>query len=163
MKVCTTNGLQATFLEAGLEGIWTPILVPKIGYCEYNCTLCGQVCPTGAIRLLSQEQKRAWRIGTAWFDKNRCLPHALGQPCIVCEEFCPTPTKAIKFKETGRTSQGQPIKEPYIDLKTCTGCGICVTKCPLVDKAGVYVTSIGETRSKKNQILLDEISGGGGY
>jgi polyferredoxin len=161
MKVCTTNGLQATFLEAGLEGIWSPILVPKIGYCEYNCTLCGQVCPTGAIQLLNQEQKRAWRIGTAWFDKNRCLPHALNQPCIVCEEFCPTPTKSIKFREVNR--QGETIKEPYVDLKTCTGCGICVTKCPLVDEPGVYVTSIGESRSKKNQILLDDIGGGGGY
>ena len=52
MKVCITNGLQPTLLEAGLEGIWSPILIPRIGYCEYRCTLCGQVCPTGAIKRL---------------------------------------------------------------------------------------------------------------
>jgi len=52
MKVCITGGLQPTLLEAGVEGIWTPVLVSKIGYCEYNCTLCGQVCPTSAIRPL---------------------------------------------------------------------------------------------------------------
>ncbi|OQX84532.1 MAG: hypothetical protein B6D63_04295, partial [Candidatus Latescibacteria bacterium 4484_7] len=47
MKVCLTNGLQPTLTEAGLEGLWTPILVPRLGYCEYNCNLCSQVCPTG--------------------------------------------------------------------------------------------------------------------
>ena len=45
MKVCITNGLQPTFLEAGLEGIWSPLLVPRIGYCEYRCTLCGPGLP----------------------------------------------------------------------------------------------------------------------
>ena len=154
MKVCTTNGLQPTLLEAGLEGMWTPMLVPKIGYCEYNCTLCGQVCPTGAIRLLTPVQKREWRIGTAWFDRSRCLPHAQNDNCIVCEEFCPTPVKSIKFRVRDRFNEGVGIKQPYVDLNTCVGCGLCVSKCPLVDEPGIRVTSIGETRSKKNQIIL---------
>ncbi|HLA26919.1 MAG TPA: 4Fe-4S binding protein, partial [Syntrophales bacterium] len=34
MKVCITNGLQPTLMEAGLEGIWSPVLVPRLGYCE---------------------------------------------------------------------------------------------------------------------------------
>jgi polyferredoxin len=159
MKVCTTNGLQPTFLEAGLEGIWTPFITRK-GYCEYNCTLCGQICPTGAIRPLTVEEKREWRIGTAWFDRSRCLPHAHNQDCIVCEEFCPTPTKSIKFRVRDRF--GDTVKQPYIDMTTCVGCGICVSACPLVDEPGIRVTSIGETRSKKNQILLEN-SGGYGY
>jgi len=154
MKVCTTNGLQPTLLEAGLEGMWTPMLVPKIGYCEYNCTLCGQVCPTGAIQLLTPEQKREWRIGTAWFDRSRCLPHAQNENCIVCEEFCPTPVKSIKFRVLDPFNEGVEIKQPYVDLNTCVGCGLCVSKCPLVDEPGLRVTSIGETRSKKNQITL---------
>ena len=32
MKVCPTGGLQPALAEAGLEGIWTPRLVPRIGY-----------------------------------------------------------------------------------------------------------------------------------
>lgn len=161
MKVCITNGLQPTLMEAGFEGIWTPIMDTSRGYCEYNCTLCGQVCPTGAIKELTKEEKRQWRIGTAWFDRSRCLPHALDQDCIVCEEFCPTPTKSIKFRERDRFGTGT-VKQPYVDLKTCVGCGICVSKCPIVDAPGIRVTSIGETRSKKNQILLEN-SGGYGY
>ena len=58
MKVCITGGLQPTLLEAGLEGIWSPKLVPRVGYCEYRCTLCGQVCPTGAIRKLALDGHR---------------------------------------------------------------------------------------------------------
>ncbi|MBU2628547.1 MAG: 4Fe-4S binding protein, partial [Proteobacteria bacterium] len=48
MKVCINNALQPLFLERGLEGMFTPTLVPRVGYCEFNCTLCSQVCPTGA-------------------------------------------------------------------------------------------------------------------
>ncbi|MCL1908154.1 MAG: 4Fe-4S binding protein [Holophagaceae bacterium] len=160
MKVCTTNALQPTLMEAGFEGIWTPIVIPTRGYCEYNCTLCGQVCPTGAIKELTKEEKRQWRIGTAMFDRSRCLPHAHNEECLVCEEFCPTPKKSIKFRERDRFGEGN-IKQPYVDLKTCVGCGICVSKCPIVDAPGIRVTSIGETRSKKNQILLDSDPYGG--
>ncbi|MDH5768926.1 MAG: 4Fe-4S binding protein, partial [Nitrospirota bacterium] len=68
MKVCITNGLQPTLLEAGLEGIWSPLLIPKIGYCEYRCTLCGQVCPTGAIKKLELKEKVKVKIGLAMID-----------------------------------------------------------------------------------------------
>ena len=157
MKVCTTNGLQPTLFEAGAEGIWSPMLVPRIGYCEYKCTLCGQVCPTGAIQKLAFEDKAKVKIGTAMVDRSRCLPFAHAIPCIVCEEMCPLPKKAIWFEETRAMNRdGKPVevKQPHVDLELCTGCGICETKCPLVGKPGIYITSIGETRSKENQLLL---------
>ena len=44
---------------------------------------------------------------------------------------------------------------PVVDMATCTGCGICVNKCPVVDAPAIYVTSVGETRSERNQVLLD--------
>jgi len=165
MKVCTTNGLQPTLLEAGAEGIWSPILVPLKGYCEFKCTLCGQVCPTSAIRVLTPPEKAEWRIGTAMFDRGRCLPHAHATPCIVCEEVCPTPTKAIWFEEVvvkGRNGLDVKLKQPHVDLKLCIGCGICEAKCPISDRPAVYVTSIGETRSRKNQLLLESSGGYGG-
>ena len=40
-----------------LEGFWTPVLINRIGYCEYNCLLCGHVCPTGAIMPLTLEKR----------------------------------------------------------------------------------------------------------
>ncbi|ADH85404.1 4Fe-4S binding protein [Desulfurivibrio alkaliphilus] len=157
MKVCLTGGLQPTLLEAGVEGLWTPLLVPRMGYCEYHCTLCGQVCPTGAIRRLSVEEKTEVKIGLAMFDRNRCLPWAYGIPCIVCEEVCPTPKKAIWFEEVEVLNRdGEPVRvqRPHVDLELCIGCGICETLCPVTDKPAIYVTSIGESRSRDNQLLL---------
>lgn len=157
MKVCITNGLQPTLFEAGIEGLWTPMLVPKLGYCEYRCTLCGQVCPTGAIQRLSLTVKEKTKIGLAMIDKGRCLPHAFGIPCIVCEEVCPTPKKAILFKEIrykDKDNRDIALQQPYVDTELCIGCGICESKCPVVDKPAIYVTSIGESRSKDNQLHL---------
>ncbi len=157
MKVCITNGLQPTFLEAGLEGIWSPILIPKIGYCEYRCTLCGQVCPTGAIKRLTLEEKSKVRIGLAMIDKGRCLPYAHGRPCIVCEEVCPTPKKAIWLERVvvrDREGRLMELQQPRVDLDLCIGCGICEAKCPVIDRPAIYVTSIGESRSRVNQLLI---------
>lgn len=160
MKVCPTNALQPALTEAGPEGIWTPMLVPKIGYCEYYCSLCTQVCPTGAIQEMTIEAKNRIKIGTAWVDKNRCIPWKFGDPCIVCEEHCPVSPKAIKFIKIEVSRPDGVLKTPLapvIETEPCTGCGICETKCPVVDQPAIYVTSVGETRSERNQMRLDII------
>lgn len=160
MKVCPTNAIQPSLTEAGPEGIWTPMLDMKVGYCEYYCSLCTQVCPTGAIQELTIEEKVDVKIGTAWVDKNRCIPWKFGNPCIVCEEHCPVSPKAIKLIETDVMLPDGTIKSPkspYIDTETCTGCGICENKCPVVDAPAIYVTSVGESRSERNQVLLDTL------
>ncbi|MFH1215759.1 MAG: 4Fe-4S binding protein [Pseudomonadota bacterium] len=149
MKVCIGNALHSTWLDAGFEGVFTPRLHSRIGYCEYNCTLCGQVCPTGAIRKLTMKEKHATVIGRAYFDKNLCLPYARGIPCIVCEEHCPTPDKAIRFREVASiNNRGESVilKQPYVVDELCIGCGICENKCPLPGRAAVIVTSEGESR-----------------
>ena len=153
MKVCIGNALQPTAFEAGFEGMFSPVVIPRIGYCEYNCTLCGQVCPTGAIKRLPKNEKQQVKIGLAWFDKNRCLPWAKGIPCIVCEEMCPTPDKAIKFRE-GKVANplGEEVivKMPYVIDDLCIGCGVCENKCPLPGFAAVRVTNEGESRNPEN-------------
>ncbi|NIA30016.1 MAG: 4Fe-4S binding protein [Actinobacteria bacterium] len=146
VRICATTGgtLQPSFLQSGWEGIWTPISVPRLGYCEYNCNLCGQVCPTGAIQNLTMEKKQKLKMGIAYFDKSRCIPWYDQQDCLVCEEHCPTPDKAIKFDiREARTPEGsmRTVKFPYVDEKLCIGCGICVTKCPVIGDPGIFVTN----------------------
>jgi ferredoxin len=164
MKVCPTGGLQPALYEAGLEGFWSPILIPRIGYCEHSCTLCGQICPTGAITHLKVAEKIGdmparppTRIGSAFFDKGRCLPWGYNTECIVCEEVCPPSPKAIYFKIetiTARDGTQKTLKFPYVDLDHCTGCGICETRCPVVDRAGVRVSAANESRSSKSSMSL---------
>ncbi|MFA5388793.1 MAG: 4Fe-4S binding protein [Candidatus Omnitrophota bacterium] len=128
MKACPTNGLQPVMFEAGLAGIWSPQLVPEIGWCEYYCALCGNVCPTAAIPRLSKVQKTEQKLGLAVIDRDICLPWSQGKECIVCEEHCPVPDKAIKGYE--ENINGKKILKPYIDASLCVGCGICQNKCP---------------------------------
>ncbi len=167
MRVCPNNALHPTLMESGLEGLWTPYLIPRIGYCEPTCTLCGEVCPTGAILPLTSKEKvgddknQANSIGTAFFNRGRCLPWAMATPCIVCEEWCPTSPKAIYFKdETVFNGSGESVavKRPYVDPKHCTGCGACEYACPVIDQPAVYVTAIGESRTPNKQFLLERSS-----
>lgn len=141
MKVCVTNGLQPVMLQAGLGGIWTPHLVPETGYCEYRCTLCGQTCPTGAIPVISQERKMKTKLGLARIEHSLCLPWAMGEECIVCQEHCPVSDKAIKLD----TYAGGPAK-PYIDKDLCVGCGICQNKCPVRPARAINVIPISLCR-----------------
>lgn len=177
MKVCPNNALHPAFLEAGIEGIWTPILIARIGYCEPSCVLCGQVCPTGAIQKITEKEKLGLgvppiKIGTAFYDHGRCLPWSMQTPCIVCEEFCPTSPKAIwveevetEVRDSKPGENGEPpgmkkvhLQRPHVDPSLCIGCGACEKVCPVVDQPAVYVTSVGETRSKSNVILLENTS-----
>jgi len=157
MKVCPTHGLQPALLQGGAEGLWSPVLIPRIGYCEFSCTLCGQVCPTGAIERLILQRKQKVRIGLAFVDRNRCLPYAQGIQCIVCEEHCPTSKKAIWLEEGGiedRKGRLKRVKLPRVDLDLCIGCGICEKRCPVLDLPAIRVSSIGESRNPNNQLTL---------
>ncbi|MBW2013108.1 MAG: 4Fe-4S binding protein [Deltaproteobacteria bacterium] len=159
MKVCPTNAINPTLTEAGIAGFWTPNLIMTQGYCEYTCTLCSGVCPTGAIRKLSGKEKieSPIRIGSAYIDRGRCLPWSGNGPCIVCEEHCPTSPKAIRFIQgtsLSLTGKKMNVKLPYVDLKSCVGCGICEFKCPVKGNPAIRVIAAGESRSVANQILL---------
>ena len=142
MKVCLRSALYPATLQGGFYGLYTPTLIPRLGYCEYNCSLCGQVCPTGAIPRLPLEQKKKQVIGLAIFDKNVCLPWAKKMNCMVCEEHCPIPEKAIRFEqveERDYSGKRLALKKPYLVDDLCIGCGICEYVCPLEEKAGVEV------------------------
>lgn len=167
IRVCPTNVLQpASFNPGGFEALWTPVLNFNIGHCQLKCNLCSVVCPTGAIREITVTEKLGKgdflekgpvRLGTAFINKNRCLPWANQIPCVVCEEVCPTAPKAIQtFDEEVKDVFGNIVTlyKPFIVPDLCIGCGICQTECPVADKPAVYVTAIGESRSDERKLLL---------
>ncbi|NIM96340.1 MAG: 4Fe-4S binding protein [Anaerolineales bacterium] len=142
IRSCPTGALQPAEVDVGLEGIWTPILTPRMGYCDYSCSLCGANCPVEAIPPLSLEEKRVQVIGHAYIDKNRCIAWADDTDCIVCEEMCPLPEKAIILEEAAVQSpngETEVVQRPQVIRESCIGCGICEYKCPVQGEAAIRV------------------------
>lgn len=121
LRICPTNVLQPALWEAGLEGLWTPVLDFRAGTsgCQYQCVACSRICPTAAIRRLTLDEKHGTgdfadrgpvRIGAAFVDRSRCLPWAFGKPCIVCEENCPVSPKAIQTMEVLEKLPAGPLE-----------------------------------------------------
>lgn len=147
VKVCPTAGLQPSLAEAGLAGLWTPVLAPRLGHCDYGCNACGQVCPTGAIPSLDLTEKRLTVMGHAYIDTDRCIPWVDGRVCLVCEEMCPLPEKAIQLEDaTAITADGTTavIPRPYVLRDRCIGCGICENRCPLAGEAAIRVYAVAD-------------------
>jgi polyferredoxin len=143
VRVCPTGGLQPAIFEAGLEGLGAPMLVPRLGYCDYSCNACGQACPVQAIPALALEQKRKTVIGLASIDQNHCIPWSDHQPCQVCEEMCPLPKKAIQLEKAtawGPDGTQVTVQLPHVLRDLCIGCGICEYKCPAAGQAAIRVS-----------------------
>jgi MauM/NapG family ferredoxin protein len=149
VQACPTNAIQPAVFQAGLEGLWTPVLVPAGGYCEYECNRCTQVCPTHALAALTIAEKKQFKIGTAVVDRSACYTYADGYDCAVCEEHCPVPDKAIRFREVEvHTFRGKlkTVKQIYVVPDLCIGCGICENVCPRTDRAAIRVGAEEEQR-----------------
>jgi polyferredoxin len=142
MRVCPTSGLQPAVLDAGVEGVGTPVLIPRLGYCDYSCNACGHACPVQAIPPLSLDEKRLQVIGKAYIDENRCIAWSDHTPCIVCEEMCPVPKKAVQLEDAevwGPDGKRVQLQLPHVVRDLCIGCGICEYKCPVIGDAAIRI------------------------
>jgi polyferredoxin len=158
MKVCPTNGLQPALSEGGLAGIWTPVLMPRIGECSQNCNLCGEVCPTDAIVPFAISEKEHLFIGRAVINRSSCIVWESSKQCLVCDEVCSYSAiywldesgKDVLHPETeGNEDEGSPHTQgfPYVDPARCVGCGICEYNCPAGGPdAAIRVTCEGDKR-----------------
>ena len=153
MKACPTHALQPSFLQAGFEGFFTPILVPGIGACEEQCNLCGQICPTGAIRNLTLEEKQYAVIGNASIKRNLCIAWEQGKVCLICDEVCPY--DAVEFKLV--VDEIGAIKRPFVIEDKCIGCGQCEKGCPVHGPKAIYVTPINEVRKNSGSYITEKV------
>lgn len=138
MKVCPTNGLQPALAEAGFEGIWTPVLVPKIGECTRHCNLCSQVCSSQAIQPVEVAEKEHIFIGTAVIDRSQCIAWNSDKQCLVCDECCSY--RAVMWQSV------DGVRRPFVEEHRCVGCGICENVCPIQPLAAIRVFSFGDKR-----------------
>ena len=143
MKVCPTQGLLPSLSLKDLGGLMTPILVPRTGYCDFSCNACGYACPTGALPPLPLDEKQRVVLGTAQIDERRCLPWSQNIDCIVCEEMCPLPEKAIRIEGGGSgQGRGRRAQRPRVVTDRCIGCGACEYNCPVKGEAAIRVRRV---------------------
>ncbi len=120
---CPSHVLKPAGLEYGIGGIMQPVMRFNQGYCNYDCNICSQVCPNGAIRPLTVEQKHRTQPGHVVFDIDRCIVNIQGTSCGACSEHCPVQAlHMIPFRD------GLTIPEASQEL--CVGCGGCEYICP---------------------------------
>jgi ferredoxin len=108
--------------------------------CDQDCNVCGLVCPTESIRPLSLIERRHARVGIAVILRDKCLPWAQDQRCLVCEEQCPY--SAVVLQQDDRYRFGLPVVKP----ERCNGCGQCEDKCPITGDSAIIVAPHGELR-----------------
>ena len=119
-----------------------PIMSYERGYCRPECNRCSQVCPTGAIKPITLEQKASTKIGTAVWTHFLCIPTRDktedGTPvsCGNCARHCPT--GAITMIQLDENDENSPMV-PSINEAKCIGCGACEHVCPARPVAAIHV------------------------
>jgi len=150
-------------MEFLVASVWAAGLA--IGIAAFGASIGQGLGLSAAMSGISRNPEAAGKIqvnmliGLAMIEKGRCLPWAHATPCIMCEEVCPTPKKAIWFEKAkvrDRKGKVMELQQPRVDLELCIGCGICEAKCPVLGRPAIYVSNVGESRSKENQLLLSE-------
>lgn len=126
---CPSNVLKPAFMEYGIGGIMQPVVYFDKGFCNFDCTVCGEVCPNGAIAPLTKEEKHLTQMGYVVFTRRDCIVRTEGTSCGACSEHCPTQAIAmVPYKGGGLTI-------PKVNIDICVGCGGCEFICPSSPKA----------------------------
>ncbi|MBR1425856.1 MAG: 4Fe-4S binding protein [Paludibacteraceae bacterium] len=113
-----------------------PVMSFERGFCRPECTRCSLVCPTGAIRPVSREDKTAIHVGHAVWIAANCLPVANGDSCGACARHCPA--WAIHMVDY-TTPDGRQVRVPAVNAERCIGCGKCENLCPARPFSAIYV------------------------
>ncbi len=130
---CPTQVLSPSFLAYGAGGFLQPRMDYSVSPCNYDCVLCGQVCPSGAILPLAADAKKLVQIGKARFVREDCIVITKKTECGACSEHCPT--KAVHMVKT------DGLFLPEVNDELCIGCGSCEHPCPSTPDKAIYVES----------------------
>ena len=114
------------------------------GYCRPECTVCSDVCPVGAIRPITVEEKSSTQIGHAVWVRDNCVVLTDGVICGNCARHCPSGAIQMvntegysKFKD--RRGRDIRLQIPVVDEERCIGCGACENLCPSRPFSAIYV------------------------
>ena len=122
--------------SSDLSNFMQPVTSFERGYCRPECVKCSEVCPTGAIKPITKEEKTAIQIGHAVWIADNCVVNRDNQKCDNCFRHCPT--GAIQMVAKNPDDKKSP-KIPVINTERCIGCGACENLCPSRPFSAIYV------------------------
>lgn len=134
IDACISGVLQPSMFEYGIGGVFQPRMDYQTAYCNFDCTACGDVCPSGAILPIEKEKKKLTQLGVAKFIKDNCVVNTEHTDCGACSEHCPT--KAVTMVPFMTKLVIPEVKEDY-----CIGCGACEHACPTKPYKAIFVQS----------------------
>lgn len=122
--------------SAALSTLMQPVMSYERGYCRPECNRCSTVCPTGAIKPISLEQKSSVQMGHAVWIKKNCVAVTDGVECGNCARHCPV--GAIEMVPLNEEDDETPFV-PAVNENRCIGCGACEFLCPARPLSAIYV------------------------
>ncbi len=133
ISVCPNQVLRPS---SSFDTFMLPEMSYERGYCRPECTRCSEVCPAGAIRPVSREEKSSIQTGHAVINLDNCISNTENKHCRSCARHCPA--KAISFvqKNTGGVKSG---KIPVVNEELCIGCGACENLCPARPFTAIHI------------------------
>lgn len=142
---CTACQLCVTSCPNGVLRPSTDLshfLQPEAGYengfCRPECTVCSDICPTGAILPVTKEEKSMIHIGRARVNFDLCIKETDGVACGNCARHCPT--GAIRMVKV----EGYRMPMPTVAEEICIGCGACEYLCPARPISAITVDGLSE-------------------
>ncbi len=140
VSVCPNQVLRPS---GKLSSFMQPEMSYERGYCRPECTKCSEVCPTGAIHLLTKEEKSSTKVGYAVVVRENCIPLTDGVSCGNCARHCPS--GAIQMIK--EVVEGKEVELPVVNAERCIGCGACENLCPSRPFSAIYVEGIEHHRT----------------
>lgn len=122
--------------SSDLMKLMQPTMSYERGYCRPECTRCAEVCPAGAIKPISLDEKSSIQIGHAVFIKKNCVAVNDGVECGNCARHCPV--GAIEMVQLDEEDDESPFV-PAVNESRCIGCGACENLCPARPFPAIFV------------------------
>ncbi|MHC4401793.1 MAG: 4Fe-4S binding protein [Planctomycetota bacterium] len=122
-RACPAGIIGADDAGTSVAGLLAPVVRFEDDYCREDCRLCTQVCPSGALRPLSLDEKQHTPMGLAKVDPSLCLLTD-DRECDACARACPFEAIRIVWSEE------EYVPLPHVEREKCPGCGACEVICP---------------------------------
>ncbi len=133
VSVCPNHVLRPS---TSLLTLMQPEMSYERGYCRPECNKCSQVCPAGAIRPISIEEKSSTQIGHAVVNLDNCVVNTDGVSCGNCARHCPAGAIRLVKKNP---DDPESLRIPTVREDRCIGCGACENLCPARPFTAIHI------------------------